>query len=146
MITRWIDDLKKTPTRLADRREQLTERSREWSTKARKQIETAAGDGQERLWKASTNALERVDGALDRTDEVPVVGLFSRSAHKLVSERLDKLTAPAIDDYDELNARDAISAIKELDGRVALAAVRRHEAANKNRKTVLRAIDARLEA
>lgn len=137
MITQWIKDLKETPSRLADRRKQ-------WGSKARKQLKQRAGDGQERLWTLGTSALERVDGALDRTDDVPVVGMLSRGAHKLVTDRLEALTSPPIEGYESLNARAAISAIKELDGRISLVTVRRYEAENKNRKTVLAAIDARL--
>lgn len=146
MLNRWIEDIKKTPSRLAERREQLSERRRELTHKARTQLNTAAGDSQERLWTLGTGTLERVDAALDRADEVPVIGRISRGAHKLVSNRLDALTRPAIDDYDGLNARDAIQAIRTLETRVALASVRRHELQNKNRKTVLAAIESRVDA
>ena len=46
-------------------------------------------------------------------------------------------------DYADLNAKKAMAAIKDL-GRVDLLRVRRFEAENKNRKTVLDAIDAAL--
>ena len=144
MITRWIEDLKNTPSRLGERREKLSARRRELTTKARTQLRTAAGDGQERLWTLGTSALERADSALERTSDVPVVGMISKGAHKLVSGRLDALTALPVNGYDGLNARQAIAAIRDIDGRIALANVRRHEQQNKNRKTVLRAIEARI--
>lgn len=142
----WITDLKKTPSRIAERREALSERRKELTHTARKQLKTAAGDSQERLWALGATALERVDAALDRTDEVPVVGRLSKGAHKVIGDRLDALTAVPVDEYDALNAKEAISAIRDLESRVALAAVRRHEAANKNRKTVLAAVESRVSA
>ena len=65
MLTRWIDDLKKTPSRFAERREQLSERRKELAHKARTQLQTAAGDSQERMfhWRAGT--LERFDAAAE---------------------------------------------------------------------------------
>lgn len=146
MITRWIEDIKNTPARINERRERFTARGRELTHRARTSLKTAAGDSQERLWATATTALERVDSALERTETVPVVGTLSKGAHKVVSDRLDRLTSVPVDNYDGLNAREVISAVKDLDSRIALAAIRRHELQNKNRKTVLAAIDDRATA
>ncbi len=146
MISQWIEDIKKTPTLLHERREKLTARRKELTHQAKATLKNAAGDSQERLWALSTTALERVDSALERTETVPVVGTLSKGAHKVVSDRLDQLTAVPVENYEGLNAREAISAVKDLEGRIALAAVRRHELQNKNRKTVLAAIDSRATA
>lgn len=146
MFARILDDLKQTPSRLAERRETLSARRKQFTAKAKTQIKTVTGEGQERLWTLGTQALERVDSALERGAELPVVGQLSKGAHRVVSERLDALKQPPIPGYDEMNARDIIAAVKELDGRVALAAVRRHETETKARKTVLSAVEARIAA
>jgi uncharacterized protein YukE len=56
----------------------------------------------------------------------------------------DAIARPPIDDYDNLNVKEVTDAIGELD-LWSLQKVRDYEAANKNRVTVLRAVDARLE-
>lgn len=146
MLARLIDDLKQTPSRLAERRVTLSARRKELTAKAKTQLKTAAGDGQERLWTLGTQALERVDSALERGADLPLVGTLSKGAHRVVSERLDALKQLPIEGYDDLNARDIVAAVKGLDGRVGLAALRRHEAEGKARKTVLSAIEARIAA
>lgn len=50
---------------------------------------------------------------------------------------------PAVEDYDALTAKEIISLLTELD-RTELKKARRYEEANKNRKTVLGAIEKRL--
>jgi len=146
MINRWIEGIKDTPTRLAERREALTNRSKDLTEQARVRVRVAQGDGQERFWVFKTSTLERVGDLLGRGDEVPMIGRITGRAGKAVTSRLAHLTAVEIEDYDGLNAKKAIAGVRTLDSRVALAAVRRHEAANKNRKTVIAAIEGRIDA
>jgi len=137
MLQKWIGELKETPARLAQRRNEFTEAAR---TRAR----TVRNDSQDRLWSFQTNALGRAEDALDNAPGVPVVSHLAEAAGKLVARRLDRLTAVTITNYDELNARKAITEIKGLSTRMDLLAVRRHEEGAKARKTVLKAIDGRL--
>ncbi len=98
-----------------------------------------------RHFQMSTATLGTADKAIDRVRQIPVVGLFWRPAERFVEWRLDAWTDPKIDGFTELNARNTIAAVKELDDRYALLAARLREAETKNRKTVLAAIDDRLE-
>lgn len=138
MLQRWIGDIKEAPARLSKRRTELTEAAR---TRAR----TVRDDGEERLWTMQTHALDRAEDLLEHAPELPVVTTLFDAAGKLVTRRLDRITEVPIPEYEVLNARNAIRSIKDLDRRIALLAVRRHEAAHKGRKTVLRALDERLE-
>jgi len=134
MFTSIIDDIKKTPTRVAERRDALSRR-------ARLRAHNARGQGAERLWTARTTALERVEVLLGKSSDVPVLGGLTAAANKVVQGHLDSLTAINIDGYADMNARAAIKAVKATDGRIALCSLRRFEAANRNRKTVLAAIE-----
>ncbi|MDP6933675.1 MAG: hypothetical protein QGG40_12205 [Myxococcota bacterium] len=112
---------------------------------ARQRVEVVVGDGQEQLWLLETRALQAMDELLGRAVvEWPVVKDAAEEAEKLVTERLDGILAVPVVDYADLNARKAMAAIKDL-GRVDLLRVRRFEAENKNRKTVLAAIDRELK-
>jgi len=134
MFASLIDDIKKTPTRVAERRDDLSRR-------ARLRAHSARGEGVERLWSARTSALERVETLLGRSSDVPVLGGITSAATKVVQNHLESLTAVQIEGFATMNARDAIKAIKVTEGRVALCNLRRFETANKNRKTVLAAIE-----
>ncbi len=135
MFASLIDDLKNTPTKVAERREDLSRR-------ARLRVHKTRGESLERFWTVRTTTLERVEGLLGKSADVPVLGTLTSAANKLVHSRLETLTALPIEGYADLNARAAIKAIKAIDGRVALCSIRRFEAANKNRKTVLAALEA----
>lgn len=136
MFRGWIDEVKATPQKLAARRDAVVERARRRARKAR-------GSGEERFFTLRTHTLERVEGWLAKGDELPVVGKLAEKAEQLVHERLEALPIAA---YDTLNAKDAIAAIKDLQGRLPLLAVRRFESTHKARKTVLAAIEKALTA
>lgn len=132
MISSFIHDLKDAPSRLAGRRQALGRRART--------VEV-------RLWQAQTETLEKVGAWLHETPRA--LGPLTGAAGKLVDKRLGALTTVPVAGYDELNARDASRTVRDLESRVALLVIRRHEEATKNRKTVLRAVEeqiARLEA
>jgi hypothetical protein len=116
-----------------------TERRRALVHRAR----TLRGEGRERLWDLETRALTRAEDLLERAEGLPVVSRVAHPVERLVSERLTAVTAPPIEDYDALNARNAALAVRGL-GRVDLLKVRRHEQATKDRKTVYKAIDREL--
>ena len=127
------EQLRAAPARLRERRSTLQE---DLQVRARK-LET---QGREGLWRAQTRTLERAEELLEKAEELPVVKLVAEPAERLVQGRLDHVTAVPVEGYAELNARNAVKALAELD-HVGLLCVRRWEKANKDRKTVLTAID-----
>lgn len=116
----------------------------QWLEGARIRAERARLQGTDRVWTARLRALDRTRAALGRADDLPVVGRLVAPVERLVDGRIERLAAVPVDGWDGLNARNAIAAVKGLD-RVGLLAVRRREAATKDRKTVLAAIDKALE-
>lgn len=109
----------------------------------RARVRRARNESGDRLWHLQSGALERVEGWLDAADELPAVGRLAGAAQHLVERRLERLSAVPVESWDDLNAKQAIAAVREL-SRSALRAARRREALGKSRKTVLRAIDERL--
>jgi len=83
---------------------------------------------------ALSPVVDRVEGALKQ------LRALDDKLHAAIGARI----AP-IEGYDELNARDVIAKVEKLNA-AELTAVRAYEAAHKNRKTVLRAIDEQLSA
>lgn len=133
MITRILDDLKTAPSRINERRNALTH-------KVRQSAHTARGTTEETLFDLRIGALSRVEGLLDKVDELPVVKLVTGPAHDLAAARLAKASAPALEDYDNLNARAIRDGLVELT-RIQLVALVRYETANKARKTVIEAAE-----
>lgn len=146
MFSQLITDIKNVPERIAQKGEKLRQRRSDLTSSARRTVHTVRGDSEERLWKAQTAALTRVGAVLENADEVPVIGSLSKGAGKIVDTRLATLTALPIEGYDELNARTVIGHIKDIQSRVQLASIRRYEAANKARKTVLKAVESRVDS
>ena len=138
MLTRFLDDLKATPERIANRQAELRRR-------ARQRLHVVRGESETRIWKAQTNTLEQLGGLFEKASEkVPVISRVADAAEKLVKDQLQSVTTPEIENYDELNAKATVKALSDL-GRVGLLRVQRHEQANKNRKTVLDAVFKQLE-
>ena len=134
MLPSW-SDLREAPARLGDR-------TRDRLRRVREQLPRLDG-GRERLWTIRTSALTRASALIERADDWPAVGRLATVAGKAVDRELDRLTAVPVEGWDALNARKAADAVANLD-RIGLVAARRRELATKNRRTVLRAIDARL--
>lgn len=111
---------------------------------ARHRLHVARGEGQERLFLGTAGALEQLDALLERSAQLPLAERWAPEAERALGRRVTAFTAPSIPDYDALNAKTAARAVKELEDVVELARVRRHEAANKDRKTVHDAVDAAL--
>lgn len=133
MLTRLKDDLRTAPERLNNRRIELTH-------KLRQSAHTARSTTSEKIFDVRIGALTRVENLLDKVDEVPVIKLVTAPAHGLAASRLDKATSPAIEGYDDLNARDVRNALADLT-RLQLVVLVRYEAAHKARKTVIAAAD-----
>lgn len=107
---------------------------------ARAQARALADRGEVRWWNFEQRALRRFGDALSHTPDVPVLGRLGDAAETLVTRRLDAITANPITEYDQLNAKEAGRAVRELRRRVDLLAVARAEEGGKKRKTVLDAI------
>ena len=108
-------------------------------------LRTAGTEGRHRLLSLQADVLDRTGDLLERSPEVVGIRQLAGAAQKLVSYRLDRLTHVDVDGWDAANARTAIKQVKEIEDRGTLLALRRREAVTKNRKTVLGAIDERLE-
>ena len=87
-------------------------------------------------------AQERAASTIQKTaDKLPQQ--LPGSLRKELEALGDKLLAPPVQDWDSYNAKTAIKASSDM-GLLDLLRSRRYEAATKNRKTVLRAIDDRI--
>ncbi len=107
---------------------------------ARARLNSLRDRGAVRLWKMQTQTLTVAGGALHHAAELPVVGRIYEGAEDLVNRRLESLTANPVAGYDEMNAKEAARAARDIRKRVELLLLRRAEQAGKKRKTVLDAI------
>lgn len=99
--------------------------------------------GRERLRTFGSRALEGADGWVDRAEAWPGVGRLAGFAGRLVDHQRERWGVLSVAGWDTMNARDAVKALAELDA-VGLRVARQHEAAGRNRVTVIRAIDQQL--
>lgn len=143
MLTRLLDDLKAAPERIRTAPARMADRRRNTTRWARQRVRTARGQTQRQLWTWRVNTLEATGDLLDKGTDVPVLGRIIGPAASFVNSQKSALTAVPVDGFEDMNARDAIAAIKELDT-LSLFIAQRFESENKNRKTVLAAIDKRL--
>ncbi len=144
MLEQLISDLKAAPEKINEGATRLNERRQEFAGQARARVLTVRGDGAERLWNLQTNTLEAVGAVLEKGHDLPVVGRIADKAGELVEGRLEVHTTPIIEDYDGKNAKDVIAAVKALTSNTSLVAIRAYETSHKSRKTVLRAVEARI--
>jgi len=162
MISKVVEDIKKAPESIKNapqafnarkealhgdlqaQKKQLQERGEALISKAKLQIKTAKNSSQERWWTLETNALEAAEGFLGKADET-VLAKWANGLEDLVTKRLDAVTLPSVENYDLLNAKDTIKALRGLDW-LELLKVARYEQLTKDRKTVLQAVEAELEA
>jgi hypothetical protein len=129
--------MKEAPKRIRGKRDALMGR-------ARHGVFMARTGGQERVWTLQTQALEGMGSWLTRAAGLPVGARVSQPMERLVRDRLALQLAVPLANYDGLNAKTAARLVRDLD-HLGLLRVRRHERANKQRKTVLGAIEAQLE-
>ena len=133
MLTRLVEDVRRTPERINYKREEL-------SFRARQNLHTACGLTNERLFDARISVISQVASLLDRVDELPVIKRVTGPAHTRAAEYLADATSPVIEDYDNLNARAVNNALAELT-RLQLVQTLRYESEHKARKTVVKAIE-----
>ena len=143
MLSRLIDDIKSAPEQLPDRGHELFERGEDLRRRARKRVREIRGTGQERLWTMRVQTLEQIEDIFDKAPELPGVSTVADVAERLVHREIERVTALPIENYDALTAKKIAREVRDL-GRIDLLRVRRFEAANKNRKTVLSAISRQL--
>lgn len=103
------------------------------------------GAAQRRIWHTRVGMLERVESSVDAIPELPVLKLMTRTAGRIVHSVLENVTVVPVEDYDALNAKAAIKAVRSIDHVGDLLSVRRREEGTKARKTVLAAVEERLE-
>jgi len=140
-VKEGLGKLEDMPDRLRDAPEKLQTRSQEVGRKLRERLGELRDEGEERAWEIEKRALEAAGGLIERASEVPMVAGVAPKVEGAVQDRLGKITQPPIDGYDELNVKSIRIAMGELD-RLDLVKVARYEEAHKNRKTVLRDIEA----
>ena len=142
---RSVGEREKLSQRLTDERERLVGERERIVASARQQAQRVRDEGQEKFWTVETSALGQALELLVRVDELPEqVQKAAEPLEDLVRQRLEVITSSPVDDYQSLNARNAISVVREL-GWLDLAKVRRIEEEGKARKTVLAAIQAGLD-
>ena len=97
-----------------------------------------------RLYLIRTKGEDRVLAL--RASTLSTVGTWLETADAYVQRGLARTCDPGIDGYAELNAKAAIAALSEVTERAQLVRIRRFESDTKARKTVLAALDAKLES
>jgi len=104
-----------------------------------------------RVWRLQQAVSERsLDTRLqawgtldDWTEPLQDKGVASKLA-KAVDSQLASVMDPGIADYDERTAKDLISVIRDVESPAHLRRIGRYEAAHKQRKTVIGAVDKQL--
>jgi hypothetical protein len=112
--------------------------------RVRRQAMRIRAEGYDRLWDLQADVLDRAGDILDRAPEVQAITPVVKRVTEVVESRRDVVVVIP-EDYASLNAKKIIKLVRELDNRSALLSIRRFELAGKGRKTVLDALDARLE-
>lgn len=136
-IREVLSEVQAVPARVAARRDE----ARKW---VKGQVWTAREQGTTGLWKLHLQALERASELVDRAASLPVLEKVGPSAKSLLETVEKATTTPPMEGYDELNVREIMKGLHELD-RFGLLRVQRHETAGKHRKTVLDAIEREVE-
>ncbi|MCB9680469.1 MAG: hypothetical protein H6733_03285 [Alphaproteobacteria bacterium] len=133
MIIDRIRDVQKVP-------EVLTARGKEARKWVRQRVFEVREQGETSLWKLHLNALERANELVGRAADVPVLDKVGTRTKSLLDVVEKVTTHPPLEDYDNLSVRKVMSHLHELD-RFGLLRIARYEAAHKNRKTILDAIE-----
>ena len=150
MLDNLINDIKNVPERFGLMPQKLKSAPKRLKTRGDnlvKDLKATAvdkvDDGAELLWNLQNTTLKTVDELLEKAVDVPGVGKVAKSAEQIVQQGLDSLNSLPVDDYATLNVKQVGKALTGL-SRVELLRVEKYELANKNRKTVLKAIKEKL--
>ena len=128
-----ISKLREVPERLATRRQD----ARRW---VKKTVFDAREQGETGLWELGLTAIEQANHLIDRAEKLPVLDRVSDDARGFLASIEKATTHPPLEDYDTLSVRKVMAQLRDLD-RFGLLRIARYEAANKNRKTILDAIE-----
>ena len=137
MIRERLREVQQVPHRLATRGEE----AREWVLR---RVSGAREHSEQRLWTLQMSALEGASELIDRASKVPVLERVVPNARDLLTAVEKASTAPPMVDYDDLNVRKILGSLHTFD-RLGLLRIQHHEAAGKNRKTILDAIQRELD-
>lgn len=141
MLERVKEELTSLQDKLRGAQDQLVDQADTIVHQARHRAHLVRGEGEERLWTLETQAIDWVDGLLERS-EAPGVDRVREPVGKLLDQARSSVFANPIDEYDNLNARAAANAVREL-GVTGLLQIEKIETAGKSRKTVFEAIERR---
>ena len=141
MLDRVKEELSNLQEKLRGAQGQLVDQADTLVHQARHRAHLVRGEGEERLWTLETQAIDWVDGLLERSD-APAMERVREPVGKLLSQARSSVFANPIDGYDALNARSAANAVREL-GVTGLLQIEKIETAGKGRKTVFEAIERR---
>lgn len=135
-------------------REKVTRRAKdlrfEFDLKRERTFDRIRTESLERLFTVSEAALRRCAELLERAARLRALKRLDPSAQNLIdraealAQAREALHRPDIENYDELNVSAVNDELAELSA-YELERVREYEAEHKNRVTVLREIDRRLE-
>lgn len=143
-VREGLEKLEDVPERLRDAPEKLQARGQQMGRKLRGRLGDLRDEGEERAWDMEKRALVAAGGLIERASEVPVVSSVAPRVEGAVQDRLGRITASPIPDYDSLNVKNIRNALDQLD-RLDLVKVARYEEAHKGRKTVLRDVEAAIK-
>lgn len=137
MIRERLREVQQVPHHLAT----LSEGAREW---ALRRVSGAREQSEQRIWTLQMSALEGASNLIDRAAKVPALERVIPNARDLLTAVEKATTAPPMADYDELNVRKILGSLHTFD-RLGLLRIQHHEAAGKNRKTILDAVQRELD-
>ena len=155
MTPSLLSRLKNSRQRLESLQEDLMEgkdNMREQSARLRHRFEERSSDVAGRMRDASLTTIYEFGAttftrAAELGDKAPMVkegAVRLRQTAEALEEAREAVSRPAIADYDNLNVKEVAQALDGLSN-YELEKVRRYEAANKDRVTVLRDIEQRIE-
>lgn len=144
MIDAVFDTVQGVQGRVRELAERLEGRRRQAEHVARGAAFDARAHAEDKLWSLNLGALSRVHELLDRAAIVPGLDTVRPRLRELVATWESATTRPPVAGYDEQNVRAVLHDLHTHD-RLGLLRIRHWEAAHKNRKTILDAVDRELE-
>jgi hypothetical protein len=138
MLDKVKEEIRTAQTRVLDAQELIADQADEFVSQARHRVHIARGEGAVRLWNFENQALDWVDGILDR-NEVPGGDKVREPVAKFVGAARASVLANPVEGYQDMNARTAATAVRTL-GLVDLLRIEQIEESGKGRKTVFEAI------
>ncbi len=133
---RIVGDLGSAPGKLAERGTE----ARRW---VRARLHEARESSERSLFDLHVSTLESASDLLERTEGMPVLERVGASARDLLGTIERATVLPTLADYDSLNVRQVMAALRDED-RLGVLRILRYESEHKNRKTILDAIDREL--